>query len=45
MTPQARRAADVRGTSSGITTAWISLMTVSSANDDVPAKLVAGSPL
>src|SRR4051812_10466027 len=43
-TPQAIRHAEVSGTSLSIGTACTSFTTVSSANDDVAAKLPAGSP-
>ena len=43
-TPQAMRHAEVSGTSLSIGTACTSLTTVISANDDVAAKLPAGSP-
>ena len=43
-TPQPMRQADVIGTSLEILTACTSLITVSSVNTDVPAKLEAGSP-
>src|SRR3954466_13826622 len=43
-TPQAIRHAEVSGTSLSIGTACTSLTTVISANDDVAAKLPAGSP-
>ena len=43
-TPQAIRQAEVSGTSGSIGTACTSLTTVISANDDVAAKLPAGSP-
>src|SRR5204862_5649450 len=43
-TPHAMRHADVSGMSFGIGTACTSLITVTSANDDVAAKLPATSP-
>ena len=43
-TPQAIRQAEVRGISLSIGTACTSLMIVSSANDEVAAKLPPGTP-